>query len=49
VPDHYRNGGVWPFIGGFYVAALVHAGRPNEATEALNSLAELNLRRKFNE
>ena len=23
VPHHYHNGGVWPFIGGFYVAALV--------------------------
>jgi hypothetical protein len=49
LPDHYHNGGVWPFIGGFYVAALVRAGRPNEATEALSELAELNLRGEFNE
>jgi len=27
VPGYYHNRGVWPFIGGFYVAALVHAGR----------------------
>jgi hypothetical protein len=49
VPGHYHNGGVWPFIGGFYVAALVKAARPDEANDALNSLAELNLRGEFNE
>ena len=27
VPHQYHNGGIWPFIGGFYVAALVQAGR----------------------
>src|SRR5262249_25132131 len=26
VPHHYHNGGIWPFIGGFFVAALVKAG-----------------------
>ena len=26
-PGCYANGGVWPFICGFYVAALVAAGR----------------------
>lgn len=49
VPSHYHNGGAWPFIGGFYIAALVQAGKPNEANEALHSLAELNLRGEFNE
>jgi glycogen debranching enzyme len=41
-PDHYHNGGIWPFIGGFYVAALVAAGRHDQAAEQLHRLAELN-------
>jgi hypothetical protein len=48
-PDHYHNGGIWPFIGGFYVAALVHAGRSSEASEALERLADLNASGGFNE
>ena len=48
-PHHYHNGGVWPFIGGFYVATLVKAGRHEDAARALRSLAELNLRGEFNE
>ncbi len=49
VPHAYHNGGIWPFIGGFYVAALVHAGRLSEAAAALLRLAELNQAGKFNE
>jgi glycogen debranching enzyme len=41
-PDHYHNGGIWPFIGGFYVAALVAAGRQAAAVEQLDRLAALN-------
>lgn len=41
-PYQYHNGGIWPFIGGFYVAALVAAGRHERAAEALARLAELN-------
>src|SRR4051794_35481191 len=41
-PDHYHNGGIWPFIGGFYVAALVAAGRHEQAADQLVRLAELN-------
>lgn len=41
-PDHYHNGGIWPFVGGFYVAALVKAGRLAEAERQLARLAELN-------
>lgn len=48
-PHHYHNGGVWPFLGGFYVAALVAAGRPQQASLALRALAELNQRGEFNE
>ncbi|GHF53593.1 glycogen debranching enzyme [Deinococcus metalli] len=42
LPDQYHNGGVWPMIGGFYVAALVAAGRHDEARRQLGRLAELN-------
>ena len=48
-PHQYHNGGVWPFIGGFYVAALVKAGCHEAAGRALRNLAELNLRGEFNE
>ncbi len=41
-PHHYHNGGIWPFIGGFYAAALVKAGRQAEAVAELARLAELN-------
>ena len=37
----YHNGGVWPFICGFYVAALVAAGFPRLAVEKLHALTEL--------
>ncbi len=48
-PHHYHNGGVWPFLGGFYVAALVKAGRRDAAEVALENLARLNLDGHFNE
>src|SRR5690606_784918 len=41
-PDHYHNGGSWPFIGGIYVAALVKAGRHEQATYELAKLAAMN-------
>jgi hypothetical protein len=41
-PDHYHNGGIWPFFGGVYVAALVAAGRHEQAADQLARLAELN-------
>ncbi|MBI3115463.1 MAG: glycogen debranching protein [Candidatus Kerfeldbacteria bacterium] len=46
LPHQYHNGGIWPFIGGFYVAALVKAGRMVEAKRELAQLAELNRRGK---
>lgn len=42
LPHQYQNGGIWPFLGGFYVAALVKAGRIEEAKEQLAKLAEAN-------
>ncbi|MDR3669227.1 MAG: glycoside hydrolase 100 family protein [Holophaga sp.] len=41
MPGDYHNGGIWPFICGFYVAALVAAGRQRLAEEKLLVLAEL--------
>lgn len=49
VPHHYHNGGVWPFLGGFYVAALVQMGRSEAATLAFARLAKLNQCGQFNE
>ncbi len=42
LPEQYHNGGIWPFVGGFYVAALVKAGRMDEARLQLEKLAEVN-------
>lgn len=39
LPYHYANGGIWPWVGGLYVAALVHAGQMDRAQEQLISLA----------
>ncbi len=44
-PYHYLNGGIWPFIGGFYVAALVKAGETKKAEKALDDLARANLQK----
>ncbi|MFZ9024006.1 MAG: glycoside hydrolase 100 family protein [Anaerohalosphaeraceae bacterium] len=41
-PGQYHNGGIWPFICGFYVAALVAAGKKRLARAKLIELAKLN-------
>jgi len=38
----YHNGGSWPFLGGFWVAALVRMGRRAEALSALEKVARMN-------
>ena len=47
----YHNGGVWPFVGGFWVAALAHAGMADRARRDLARLAQANALRdwQFNE
>ena len=40
-PGEYHNGGVWPFVCGFYVAACVSAGRHELARQKLEALAAL--------
>ena len=41
-PNQCQNGGIWPFLGGFYVVALIKAGRFSEAERQLMKLAEVN-------
>src|SRR5690606_21704174 len=40
LPDQYHNGGIWPWVGGLYVAALVGAGWSAKAREQLGRLAQ---------
>jgi hypothetical protein len=40
-PGEYHNGGIWPFICGFYVAALVAAKRYTLAREKLITLTQI--------
>lgn len=41
MPGEYHNGGIWPFIAGFYVAALVAAKQYSLAEEKLLVLTEV--------
>jgi len=41
-PYHYANAGIWPCLGGFYVAALVKAKKYKKATAELEMLAKAN-------
>ena len=41
LPGEYHNGGIWPFISAFYVAALVAAKKYKLAEEKLVSLTKL--------
>jgi hypothetical protein len=40
-PGEYHNGGIWPFVCGFYVAALVAGGRYKLAERKLMTLTEI--------
>ncbi len=40
-PGEYHNGGLWPFVCGFYVAACVAAGRMSLARRNLDALTDL--------
>jgi GH15 family glucan-1,4-alpha-glucosidase len=40
-PGEYHNGGIWPFVCGFYIAALVAAGKYKLAERKLIALTEL--------
>jgi hypothetical protein len=40
-PGEYHNGGVWPFVCGFYIAALTAAGRHKLAQKKFEALTRL--------
>jgi hypothetical protein len=40
MPGDYHNGGIWPFVEGFYVAALVAAKRYDLAEKKLSALTQ---------
>jgi len=40
LPDHYHNGGIWPFIGGLWVRYLAAVGKVELAHRELVGLAE---------
>jgi len=42
-PNHYLNGGIWTYIGGFYILALVKLKKFKEAKKELENLAKANL------
>jgi hypothetical protein len=41
LPGNYHNGGIWPFVCGLYVAALVAAGQYELAEQRLSELTRL--------
>ncbi len=41
-PHQYHNGGIWPFVGGFWVLALAQLGRTELAWHELAALARAN-------
>jgi len=45
-PYHYSNGGIWPFVGGFYILALIKRRKFKQAEEFLQKLAELNMKKE---
>ncbi len=48
-PNHYSNGGIWGYIGGFYILALIKTGKIKKAEIELEKLAERNLAANFPE
>jgi glycogen debranching enzyme len=42
LPWQYHNGGIWPFVGGFWILALVACGLNTQAREDLARLAAAN-------
>jgi len=49
LPYHYLNAGIWPYIGGFYILALIKLKKFKEAETELKNLAESNIRGNFPE
>lgn len=49
LPHHYHNGGIWPFIGGYWVRFINKLGLRDLALQELYHLAEANKLGMFNE
>ena len=47
LPWQYHNGGIWPFVGGFWVVALAACGLQAAAAQALTRLAAANKLRNW--
>jgi len=43
-PNHYLNGGIWPYIGAYYVLALIKLKKYKLAKKELEKVAESNLK-----
>ncbi len=48
-PYNYLNAGIWTFIGGFYILALIKQNEMQGAEKQLEKLAEANLKGNFSE
>jgi glycogen debranching enzyme len=48
-PNHYLNGGIWGYAGGFYILALIKMKKFKKAEEELRKLAERDLNGNFPE
>jgi len=48
-PGSYHNAGIWPYIGGYYICALVKVGMRQEAESELRRLCAAALDTEFNE
>jgi len=46
-PYEYSNGGIWTYIGGFYVLSLIKMKKFNEAKKQLEKLAEANMKKPY--
>lgn len=49
IPNHYSNGGIWGYVGGFYILALIKTGKLKKAEEELKKLSERDLNGNFPE
>ena len=49
IPYNYLNAGIWTYIGGFYILALIKQKKFKEAEYQLEKLAEANLKYNFSE
>ena len=49
LPNHYHNGGIWPFVGGMWVRFIQRLGQHQVACQELVKLAECNRQGRYHE